>query len=655
MRRARCPELDNALDGLQIVTMARIAQRPDRYLHAPRLSPTEGDAARLTLIAWQIAEHTEHVLALEVGPDGSLGPEQPGPACPQIVTLTRGARAEPTDDASSELREVREGQEVVVEHRTGVSSVWLLRGGGVRVLVWRARGAAAAPALMPTPDGTWVAFHHDVREDTGESDVAKWVALRFVDGAGRVFEPEAGMTGRDRDRGGVEQSFEFPALVVGVEGAVALFGRGSHNYFRQDVNEHGFGERVALSDGEWGSRGRHIVAIRVRDGIVVARRERHGIEVDLLEHVQGAAPALRDAQIEQTSPQVSASRHAVDRAGDPARAHGHVTLFGDIQQHSAHSDGLGSADEAYLRARYRYEDDFVALTDHESFLGKRTGPGEWAYLQRVAEAHDEPSAFATLVAYEWTGKAYPGPGHKCVYLPRAGLPIVSRDDVPAGDELVRQIRSLGGFASPHHIGWTGANEPGHDDRGQPVWEICSCHGCYEHVDHPLGQRGTLRDHMADAALRRGLRFGFTASSDSHGLLWHHGEARKRDPYRTGLTAVQATACTRDAVMEALVKRRCYATSGAKILLDVRADGQPMGSELRDRTRAAFHVSVVGTARLLSIELVSAAGVIAHSAPADREGSLSAVVSGAFAYARATQEDGEMAWSSPVFLGPAKNP
>ena len=45
-------------------------------------------------------------------------------------------------------------------------------------------------------------------------------------------------------------------------------------------------------------------------------------------------------------------------------------FFGDIQQHSAHSDGVGSADETYLRARYRYGDDFAALTDHESFLGK---------------------------------------------------------------------------------------------------------------------------------------------------------------------------------------------------------------------------------------------------------------------------------------------
>ncbi len=613
------------------------------------------------MIAWVTgagkSTGTEHVLAIDVAADGSLGSEELGPALSQIVALTRGSVVQPTDDAYAELRERRGEEGVVIEHAAGMSSVWLERARQARLLVWRARGAAAAPTLFPTHDGTWIAFHHDVREDTCTSDVSKWVALRFVDRDGAVFEPSADMRDRDRDREGVEQSFEFPALVVSSDGSLALFGRGSHNYFRQDLNASGFGARIALSDGEWGSRGRHIAALPVPDGILIARRERLGIDVDRLPSTDGGAPALKATTVDLTylndDGRSPLPIRTVDRSRDPARAHGHVTLFGDIQQHSAHSDGIGSADEAYLRARYRYADDFVALTDHESFLGKRTGPGEWEYLQRVAEAHDAPDEFATLYAYEWTGKAYPGPGHKCVYFPVRGVPIVSRDDVPEGGALVQRVRELGGFASPHHIGWTGSDEPGHDDGGQPLWEICSCHGCYEHVDHPLGQRGTLRDHMADAALKRGLRFGFTASSDSHGLLWHHGEARKRDPYRTGLTAVQASACTRAEVMDALVKRRCYATSGAKILLDVRADGAPMGSELADRSEAVFDVSAVGTAPIRAIELVGETGVLARVEPGETQGRLQARAGGAFVYARVTQVDGEMAWSSPVFIGPRR--
>ncbi len=636
--------------------MPLLPQQKDRYLHCPRLSMRRSDpeaqeqgTPELSIIAWFPEQSEERVLRVALGRSGEVESEALEAPHAAIVTLTRGERVEPSDRCDDELCEVKGGARAWVSHDGGVGSVWLERNGQAKILVFRARGNVAAPTLQHSETGTWVAFHHNVREDTGEVDVAKWIALRCVTHDGRVLQPSAPMAERDRDLEGVEQSFEFPALALAPDGALSVFGRGSHNFWRQDLSAHGFGPRVALSDGEWGSRGRHIAALTTESGVLVARRERKGIQVDLLPSAVGGAALLEPAQVELHvgKPAQAASSHDAD----PAKVRGLLTLFGDIQQHSAHSDGVGSADEVYLRARNTYGDDFVALTDHESFLGKRTGPGEWAYLQRVAERYDAPGAFATLYAYEWTGKAYPGPGHKCVYYPGPGLPIVSRDDVPEGKQLVEAVHKLGGFASPHHIGWTGADEAGHDDAGQPLWEICSCHGCYEHADHPLGQRGELTDQMADLMLKKGHRFGFTASSDSHGLLYHHGEARKRDPYRTGLTAVQATSVTREAIMEALVLRRCYATSGAKILLDVQADGQPMGSELTEIHAANFEVTAVGTAKITALELVGPQGVLARVEPRAHTGTLSAHVESPFVYARVVQEDGEMAWSSPVFLGP----
>jgi Protein of unknown function (DUF3604) len=638
--------------------MPRIAQTEQRYLHSPRLTQGPDGGALLHAIGWYSSAAApegahERIVTWPVAADGTLGPEQVSEPAAAIVSLTRGARAEVRADVRTELEESNAGYRVWVEHAEGIASV-LLAGSGraeAPVLVFRARGAAISPCLArcDREQGVWIAFHTDVREDTHTADVAKWIALRFVTDEGRVLEPSAPMNERSRDDHGVEQSFEFPALVPGADGALALFGRGSHNYWRQDLNAQGFTARSALSDGEWGSRGRQIAALNVRAGIVVARRDRRGLEVDLLPPASGAAPALRPARVDWVQP--VAVREPPVR--DPAKARGLRTLFGDIQQHSAHSDGIGSAHEAYLRARHRYGDDFVALTDHESFLGKRTGPGEWEYLQRVAEHYDAPGTFATLYAYEWTGKMYPGPGHKCVYFPTRGFPIVSRDDVPEGKALVARVKALGGFASPHHIGWTGADEAGHDDVGQPLWEICSCHGCYEHVDHPLGQRGDLREHMADVMLRHGHRFGFTASSDSHGLLWHHGEARKRDPYRTGLTAVQARGVTREALMEALVARRCYATSGAKILLDLSADGAPMGSEQEAYEPADFVIDVLGTAEIAAVELIGAEGTLFRAEPSAREVTLQTRTLSSFVYARVTQRDGEMAWSSPIFFGPKR--
>lgn len=629
--------------------MALLEQSKTRYLRSPRLT-LRPEGVTLHLVAWE--EGGERILRVPLDRAGEVsGAIEEGPLVPAIPALDHARPPGVAASSAVELEARDAGERVLAVHEDGRSRIVLERASS-SIPVFEAVGMATAPALARAPRGTWVAFHHDVREDTRIADVAKWIAVRFVDDEGVVHEPSAPMTGRDRDLAGVEQSFEFPSLVVGSDGALAIFGRGSHDFFRQDLSAAGFGERRSLSDGEWGSRGRRIVALRLDDGgVLAARRDRKGIVVDRQDEPSGGFPALVRADVDYTA-RARVERPALDRTRDPAARHGLATFFGDIQQHSAHSDGVGSADEAYLRARYRYGDDFVALTDHESFLGKRTGPGEWAFLEDVADRHDAPGRFATLIAYEWTGVRHPGPGHKCVYLPRRGLALVSRDDVPKGRDLVSRIRALGGIASPHHIGWTGCDEEGHDPEGQPVWEICSCHGCYEHADHPLGQRGEHRDQLVDVMLAKGHRFGFTASSDSHGLLWHHGESRKRDPYRTGLTAVQAAACTRDLVLEALRARRCYATSGAKILLDVTVEGQPMGSILRRSGPVTVEVRAVGEGPLARVELVGPGGVLFRSEASGREHELRTELTAPYVYARVVQADGEMAWSSPVFVDPA---
>jgi hypothetical protein len=621
--------------------MTLIEQSQERYLRSPRLEASADGGALLSVLAWSGDE--ECILRFKLSRDGSVeGEPLATDHAPGIMGWAPGA-ALPSDDPRSELRDEHQGWNVEVRHEGPRSSVVVVPPTGGEFIAWTAFGIAAAPCIRSAPGGAWVAFHHDVREDTRMPDVAKWIAVRFVDMEGGVFEPAAAMTDRDRDLAGEEQGFEFPTLVVGDDGAVDLFGRGSHNIYRQRLNGDGFSTREPIDDGHWGCRGRRVSAARLTDGTTLtARRGRQGIELQVFDAPVGGAPELVPAQVD-------AGGHAAPN-GHGAAWSGPQVLFGDIQQHSAHSDGVGSADEAYLRARYRYGDDFAALTDHESFLGKRIGPGEWAYLQAVTERYDDPGEFATIIAYEWTGRAYPGPGHKCIYLPGSGFPIISRDRVPEGRDVVKQIMAQGAFTGPHHIGWTGADVDGHDPAAQPVWEICSCHGCYEHPDHPLGHRGELHEQFAKPLLDRGLRFGFIANSDSHGLLWHHGECRKRDPFRTGLTAVISASRTREAILEAIRARRCYATSGAKILLDVHVAGFPMGSELDIEGPVEVHVRALGTTDIERVELITPEGVVASDSPVSPSVSFVGEVEAPYVYCRVTQSDGEMAWSSPIFFG-----
>lgn len=627
-----------------------VAQQPERYLRSPRLARV-GDEVVLHVIAWgglerDGEEHLAFPVRLERGVE--VGDPQCIASGPTLLDLVHGDAPEIIGDPSEEDRAVMGAEAVVIEHAAGGSRVILLRD-QTRIVVWQARGTAAAPALAVTSQGTWVAFHHNVREDTGEPDLPKWIAVLFVEPDGRVLVPSAPMTDRDRDREGEEQGFEFPTLLVGPDGALSIFGRGSHRFWRQDLDASGFLPRVPLGGGDWGCRGRRLSALAIDGGALTARRERQGIVLETMTAPQGPRAALR--AIEPIAPSGAPAR-VRPRAADPAARWKRHTLFGDIHQHSAHSDGCGTAHEPYLRARYQYGDDFCALSDHESFLGKRIGPGEWRYLEAVAETHHHPGepgqgSFSTLFAYEWTGRAHPGPGHKVVYSDRRGTEIVSRDREPTGEGLLARLRRSGSIAVPHHVGWTGADEAAHDPEVQPVWEICSCHGCYLTEDHPLGARGDLRDQMVHAVLRRGARFGFIACSDGHGLLFHHGVGRKRDPFRTGLTAVQVEHNDRGQILRALRERRSYATSGVPIYLDLDADGAPMGSVVRPGARVSIRAA--GCAPIRSLALVGPDGVIAEVTGERIEASLEAELHADWAYAKVEQLDGEMAWSSPVWV------
>jgi hypothetical protein len=103
------------------------------------------------------------------------------------------------------------------------------------------------------------------------------------------------------------------------------------------------------------------------------------------------------------------------------------------------------------------------------------------------------------------------------------------------------------------------------------------------------------------------------------------------------------------VLEAIRARRCYATSGVPIFLDVRAEGEhPMGAVI-EAPRTSMRVRAGAASRLTELALIGPDGVLARVEPGAPEGALEANVEAPWSYVRVVTEDGEMAWSSPIFL------
>jgi len=351
-------------------------------------------------------------------------------------------------------------------------------------------------------------------------------------------------------------------------------------------------------------------------------------------------------------------------------------FFGDPHSHSILSDAkTGLPDQLLQLARDHLGLDFAVVSDHTE-MGQLQAT-EYAELQLTAQQFTAPGRFVSLTGWEWTaGSRY---GHRVIlHRDQGGPPLSSA--APEGDtieELYAHARRHDGLMSPHHTGnatW-GRWDPDatHDEALEPNFEIASWHGRFEFYGNPWAGRRQVPGHQYQDALRRGRHVGVMGASDTHHLT----------PGEGGLTAILAERLDRPSLFEAIRARRNYATSGARIVLEFRAAGAPMGSILEAHAPFELEVRVEGTAAIDRVEIVRnlidrfaairvqqtpgrADGVFLIYEPNNPQGDRRlqtedlrrlqfkvtehALPPGETSYyVRVTQVDGQQAWSSPIWL------
>jgi hypothetical protein len=320
-------------------------------------------------------------------------------------------------------------------------------------------------------------------------------------------------------------------------------------------------------------------------------------------------------------------------------------FFGDIHGHNVHCDGAGSADEYYRWARDVRLLDFSALTNHMEEAKRCRIEDFWPIVKQKAAEYYEPGRFATFLAFEWG--SWERFGDKCVYYQdeKGGWFGAHQEFADTPAKLWDQLRGKPVITIPHHSKYGGKTDWSfHDPELQPLAEIYSTWGSSE-------QGG---NHSVQTAWERGYKLGVIASSDTHtGTPGNEG---------CGLAAVWAGKLTREDLFEALRRRRCYATTGARILLDFRLNGCRMGEAIREEQpgRRELTVLAAGTGNLDTIEILKN-NVVVHTAQGSgriirlewedaqdgRSGS-----GEDFYYVRLSQTDGNRAWSSPIWIGSA---
>ncbi len=357
--------------------------------------------------------------------------------------------------------------------------------------------------------------------------------------------------------------------------------------------------------------------------------------------------------------------------------------WGDPHFHTRFSDGLATPSDAYNSARINGL-DFAAVTDHD-FAGTYLSDNEWEAIKGATARMTIPGEFIALLAYEFSDRSYGGDRNIYFLSNKAMLTRCmnkSGTETLSPNELRKELEKEGieAITIPHHpvskCCSTDRVWDFYDPKYEPVVEIYSCWGNSEQENcaRPfiLPSKYT-ENRTVQGALKKGLRYGFIAGSDGHGgSPGYTNWLRHQKVYMGGYTAVKCQKLDREDIYKAMRNRHCYATTGVRIILDFWVDDAEMGDQVMvgqqkwEHGKRVINIEVIGEKPITKVELIRNNKVFKEFEPHSQEGQLEVVdndklsdiafsptkfISAPFVfyYIRVHQVDGNMAWSSPVWL------
>ena len=339
---------------------------------------------------------------------------------------------------------------------------------------------------------------------------------------------------------------------------------------------------------------------------------------------------------------------------------------GDMHRHTDISlDGSGDG-SLYTSFRYMMDAaamDFYLVTDHkgsadpDSPWGRRDTEYSWWRTEKAEDMFHVPGRFVTLFGYE-RSLGYPNGHRNIIYAERGNRPIlITREerDSSSGAFLYDELRRQNGIATSHTSHTTmGTDWRDNDPELEPIVEIFQgARTSAEHEGAPLASSEARSDLWAGSyrpkgfvwlAWEKGYKLGVQASSDHVSTHTSYAMVLSEDYSRQGL-------------VDAMRKRHTYAAT-SNIILDYRlraGDGEWIqGDEFSSSDIPTVSVVVRGTGDLKEVVVVRD-NVYVHRRDGDgermefefREQSLDAGEH--YYYVRAEQEDGNVAWSSPIWI------
>jgi Protein of unknown function (DUF3604) len=310
------------------------------------------------------------------------------------------------------------------------------------------------------------------------------------------------------------------------------------------VTVDGLPESVRLGPGDFA---------RVIDGLSVS--ESCELRIDVLG--PGGELLARSNPLRIVEPRTTGS---MSGPGDSAL----LPWWGDLHGQSGETIGTNTAHDYFRFARDRA---FLDVCCHQGNDFQITNEF-WRDLNELTREFNRDEDFVVFPGYEWSGNTALGGDRNVLYLAE-GRPIyrsshalvadLSDADTDAHDAraLFERLSNEDALVFAHVGGRYSDIRLAHDGRVEHTVEIHSAWGTFE--------------WLLEDALELGYRVGISANSDGH-----KGRPGASYPGAAtfgaygGLTCVLATGLTRAAIAESFRRRHHYATTGNRMLLDVRA-------------------------------------------------------------------------------------
>lgn len=349
------------------------------------------------------------------------------------------------------------------------------------------------------------------------------------------------------------------------------------------------------------------------------------------------------------------------------------------------SERVDSAEniEACLRhVRDEKSLQFFSTSSFES--AEETSNEVWKSINNHIAEFNEESRFSTFLGMQWDSDL-PEEGLRTFVFAKDNKAILRKKD-PKNSGLKKiykglmpkELIAIPSFSMAKGLGTNFGDFTPEFERVVEIYNAWGSSECLEAEGNlrPIkckGKQGVAEwgDGSIRKALNQNLRFGFVAGGlDDRGVFSDLFEGDQVQ-YSPGLTAILAPEHTRESIFTALYNRNCYATTGERIILGFAIAGIPMGSELSTKVKPGLaynrHISgyVAGTSPIQEIEIIRNGEVIHTIQPGKSNVDFTfddaemiapvALPSGTEApgfvyyYIRVLQENGHIAWSSPIWI------